>query len=61
MLVALFRLVELLEKQPGSERRVPTGRIVIDGVDIATVPPLFTYDLSFLHHLPFVIYPSFSI
>jgi hypothetical protein len=40
MLVAMFRLVELLEKQqnqPASARKVPTGRILIDGVDIATV------------------------
>lgn len=36
----MFRLVELLEKQqnqPASARKVPTGRILIDGVDIATV------------------------
>lgn len=50
MLVALFRLVELLEKQPGSERKVPSGRILIDGVDIATVPAAnntltFTYTI----------------
>jgi ABC-type cobalamin/Fe3+-siderophores transport system ATPase subunit len=38
MLVAMFRLVELLEKQQDlSARKVPTGRILIDGVDIATV------------------------
>ena len=38
MLVAMFRLVELLEKQQDlPARKVPTGRILIDGVDIATV------------------------
>ena len=38
MLVAMFRLVELLEKQQDlSAHKVPTGRILIDGVDIATV------------------------
>lgn len=36
MLVAMFRLVELLEKRPQGAK-VPTGRILIDGVDIATV------------------------
>ena len=37
MLVAMFRLVELLEKRGGTGAKIPTGRILIDGVDIATV------------------------
>ena len=41
MLVAMFRLVELLEQQSylGNQtgRKIPTGRILIDGVDIASV------------------------